>query len=233
MQKIFKVGDKIEIVRIDRRTWEEKDVQYISKIADIKDDCFYILTPIKEGVYVTFYIDEILRVYKVSSDGVWMFDGVVEERFKEPEYMVKVKQISDVRKIQRRMFFRLPVNLDIFVKLLSHDQISKENKQEDWAEEEFSEGKIVKALTKDISGGGVCFIAQEEFEIGDIILTKIPIEQEELILKAQILRKERVQHPMYRFMYGCKFIEARQNEIDKIVRFIFAQQQKMRQKGLL
>lgn len=96
MQKIFKVGDKIEIVRIDRRTWEEKDVQYISKIADIKDEYFYIFTPIKEGVYVTFYIDEILRVYKVSSDGVWMFDGIVEERFKEPEYIVKVKQISDV-----------------------------------------------------------------------------------------------------------------------------------------
>lgn len=111
--------------------------------------------------------------------------------------------------------------------------MSKENTHEDWAADDFSEGKIVKALTKDISGGGVCFIAQEEFEIGDLILAKIPIEQEELILKAQILRKERVQHPTYRFMYGCKFVEARQNEIDKIVRFIFAQQQKMRQKGLL
>ncbi|ADQ39980.1 type IV pilus assembly PilZ [Caldicellulosiruptor acetigenus I77R1B] len=232
MRKIFKVGDKIEIVRIDRRTWEEKDVQYISKIADIKDEYFYIFTPIKEGVYVTFYIDEILRLYKISSDGVWMFDGVIEERFKEPEYMIKVKQISDVRKIQRRMFFRLPINLDIFVKLLNFGQIPRENTPEQ-AANDFSEGKIVKALTKDISGGGVCFITQEEFEIGDLILTKIPIEQEELILKAQILRKERVQHPTYRFMYGCKFVEARQNEIDKIVRFIFAQQQKMRQKGLL
>lgn len=232
MRKIFKVGDKIEIVRIDRRTWEEKDVQYISKIADIKDEYFYIFTPIKEGVYVTFYIDEIVRVYKVTSDGVWVFDGVVEERFKEPEYMIKVHQISDVRKIQRRMFFRLPINLDIFVKLLNFGQIPRENTPEQ-AANDFSEGKIVKALTKDISGGGVCFITQEEFEIGDLILTKIPIEQEELILKAQILRKERVQHPTYRFMYGCKFVEARQNEIDKIVRFIFAQQQKMRQKGLL
>ena len=232
MRKIFKVGDKIEIVRIDRRTWEEKDVQYISKIADIKDEYFYIFTPIKEGVYVTFYIDEIVRVYKVTSDGVWVFDGVVEERFKEPEYMIKVKQISDVRKIQRRMFFRLPINLDIFVKLLNSGLMSRENTPEE-AADDFSEGKIVKALTKDISGGGVCFITQEEFEIGDLILTKIPIEQEELILKAQILRKERVQHPTYRFMYGCKFVEARQNEIDKIVRFIFAQQQKMRQKGLL
>lgn len=232
MRKIFKVGDKIEIVRIDRRTWEEKDVQYISKIADIKDEYFYIFTPIKEGVYVTFYIDEILRVYKVSSDGVWVFDGVVEERFKEPEYMIKVHQISDVRKIQRRMFFRLPINLDIFIKHLNSGLMSVRNTPEE-AADDFSEGKIVKALTKDISGGGVCFITQEEFEIGDLILTKIPIEQEELILKAQILRKERVQHPTYRFMYGCKFVEARQNEIDKIVRFIFAQQQKMRQKGLL
>ncbi len=232
MRKIFKVGDKIEIVRIDRRTWEEKDVQYISKIADIKDKYFYIFTPIKEGVYVTFYIDEIVRVYKVTSDGVWVFDGVVEERFKEPEYMIKVHQISDVRKIQRRMFFRLPINLDIFVKLLNSGLMSGRNTPEE-AADDFSEGKIVKALTKDISGGGVCFITQEEFEIGDLILTKIPIEQEELILKAQILRKERVQHPTYRFMYGCKFVEARQNEIDKIVRFIFAQQQKMRQKGLL
>mgnify|MGYP001627144643 FL=1 len=232
MRKIFKVGDKIEIVRIDRRTWEEKDVQYISKIADIKDEYFYIFTPIKEGVYVTFYIDEIVRVYKVTSDGVWVFDGVVEERFKEPEYMIKVHQISDVRKIQRRMFFRLPINLDIFVKLLNSGLMSGRNTPEE-AADDFSEGKIVKALTKDISGGGVCFITQEEFEIGDLILTKIPIEQEELILKAQILRKERVQHPTYRFMYGCKFVEARQNEIDKIVRFIFAQQQKMRQKGLL
>lgn len=232
MRKIFKVGDKIEIVRIDRRTWEEKDVQYISKIADIKDEYFYIFTPIKEGVYVTFYIDEIVRVYKVTSDGVWVFDGVVEERFKEPEYMIKVHQISDVRKIQRRMFFRLPINLDIFIKHLNSGLMSGRNTPEE-AADDFSEGKIVKALTKDISGGGVCFITQEEFEIGDLILTKIPIEQEELILKAQILRKERVQHPTYRFMYGCKFVEARQNEIDKIVRFIFAQQQKMRQKGLL
>uniref|UniRef100_A0A7C5Z728 Flagellar brake protein n=1 Tax=Caldicellulosiruptor owensensis TaxID=55205 RepID=A0A7C5Z728_9FIRM len=230
MRKIFKVGDKIEIVRIDRRTWEEKGVQYISKIADIKDEYFYIFTPIKERVYVTFYIDEIVRIYKVSSDGVWVVDGVIEERLREPEYMIKVKQISDVRKIQRRMFFRLPIHLDIFVKLLISDQIPRVDTP---AADNFSEGKIVKALTKDISGGGVCFIAQEEFEIGDMVLTKIPIEQEELILKAQIIRKERIDHPMYRFMYGCKFVEARQNEIDKIVRFIFSQQQKMRQKGLL
>lgn len=46
---------------------------------------------IKEGVYVIFYIDEILRLYKILSDGVWMFDGVIEERFKELEYMIKVK----------------------------------------------------------------------------------------------------------------------------------------------
>jgi len=233
MRKIFKVGDKIEIVRIDRRTWEEKDVQYISKIADIKDEYFYIFTPIKEGVYVTFYIDEIVRVYKVSNDGVWVFDGVIEERLREPEYMIKVKQISDVRKIQRRMFFRLPINLDIFVKLLNSDQMQKANTPEKEVIDEFSEGKIVKALTKDISGGGVCFIAQEEFETGDLVLTKIPVEQEELILKAQILRKERIEHPAYRFMYGCKFVGVTQNEIDKIVKFIFAQQKKMRQKGLL
>lgn len=229
MQKIFKVGDRIEIVRIDRRTWEEKSVQYVSKIADIKDEYFYIFTPIKEGVYITFFIDEIVRIYKVMPDGVWMFDAVVEDRFKEPEYMIKIRQISDIRKIQRRMFFRLPVSLDIFVKLLT----SQETGENETFDNGFSEGKIIKALTKDISGGGVCFLAQDEFNVHDIILTKIPIEDEELVLKAQILRKERVNHQIYRFMYGCKFIEARENEIDKIVRFIFKEQQKMRQKGLL
>ncbi|WP_039763779.1 flagellar brake protein [Caldicellulosiruptor sp. F32] len=229
MRKIFKVGDKIEIVRIDRRTWEEKGVQYVSKIADIKDEYFYVFTPIREGVYVTFFIEEIVRIYKVMPDGVWVFDAVVEDRFKEPEYMIKVRQISDIRKIQRRMFFRLPINLDIFVKLLSHQEDEVNGNPQNG----FSEGKIVKALTKDISGGGVCFLTQEEFNIHDIILTKIPIEGEELVLKAQILRKERVDYHIYRFMYGSKFIEAKQNEIDKIVRFIFKEQQKMRQKGLL
>ncbi|AZT89776.1 flagellar brake protein [Caldicellulosiruptor changbaiensis] len=229
MRKIFKVGDKIEIVRIDRRTWEEKGVQYVSKIADIKDEYFYVFTPIREGVYVTFFIEEIVRIYKVMPDGVWVFDAVVEDRFKEPEYMIKIRQISDIRKIQRRMFFRLPINLDIFVKLLN----PQEGEISENLQNGFSEGKIVKALTKDISGGGVCFLTQEEFNIHDIILTKIPIEGEELILKAQILRKERVDHHIYRFMYGSKFIEAKQNEIDKIVRYIFKEQQKMRQKGLL
>jgi len=229
MHRIFKVGDKIEIVRIDRRTWEEKGVQYVSKIADIKDEYFYIFTPIREGVYITFFIEEIVRIYKVMPDGVWVFDAVVEDRFKEPEYMIKVRQISDIRKIQRRMFFRLPINLDIFVKLLS----PQEDEVNGNLQNGFSEGKIVKALTKDISGGGVCFLTQEEFNIHDIILTKIPVEGEELVLKAQILRKERVDHHIYRFMYGSKFIEAKQNEIDRIVRFIFKEQQKMRRKGLL
>ncbi|WAM32121.1 flagellar brake protein [Caldicellulosiruptor naganoensis] len=229
MQRIFKEGDKIQIVKIDRRTWEEKDVQYVSKIADIKDEYFYIFTPIREGIYATFYIDEIVRIYKVMPDGVWMFDGVIEDRFREPEYMIKVRQISDIWKIQRRMFFRLPINLDIFVKLLD----SQEGEVNGGLQNGFSEGKIVKALTKDISGGGVCFLTQEEFNIHDIILTKIPIENEELVLKAQILRKERIEHHIYRFMYGSKFIEAKQNEIDKIVRFIFKEQQRMRRKGLL
>lgn len=230
MQKIFKVGDKIEIVRIDKRTWEEKDIQYISKIADVKDEYFYIFTPIKEGIYVTFYIDEVIRIYKVMADGVWVFDAVVEDRFKEPEYMVKVKQISDIRKIQRRMFYRLPVNIDIFVKLFNQEENSQIFLNDNL--EGFSEGKIVRALTKDISGGGVCFLTEEEFNINDVILTRIPIEDESLLLKAQILRKERVEHHIYRFLYGCRFIEAKQNEIDKIVRFVFREQQRMRKKGL-
>ncbi|WAM33431.1 flagellar brake protein [Caldicellulosiruptor morganii] len=228
MQRIFKVGDKIEIVRIDRRTWEENGVQYVSKIADIKDEYFYVFTPIKEGIYVTFYIDEIVRVYKVMPDGVWLFDATVEDRFKEPEYMIKIKQISDIRKIQRRMFFRLLINLDIYVKLLN----PQEKNTDETFQNDFSEGKIVKAITRDISGGGICFLAAEEFNPKDIILTKVPLESEELVLKAEILRKERIDHHAYKFMYGCKFIEARQNEIDRIVRFIFKEQQKIKRKGL-
>lgn len=232
MQKVFKVGDRIEIVRIDKRTWTEKGIQYVSKIADVKDEYFYIFTPIKEGVYITFFIDEIIRVYKVMLDGVWMFDAVVEERFREPEYMIKVKQISDYQKIQRRMFYRLPINLEVFVKLYEENN-NKDNANIASALDGFTEGRIVSGLTKDLSGGGVCFLTREEFDINDVILIKIPIEDEYLILKAQILRKNRIDHYHYRFLYGCRFIEAKQNEIDKIVKFVFKEQQKLRKKGLL
>lgn len=64
MHQIFKIGSIVEITRIDKRTWEERPTQYISKIADIKDSMIYIFTPIKESIYVTFFIDEILRIYR-------------------------------------------------------------------------------------------------------------------------------------------------------------------------
>jgi len=231
VQKVFKAGDKIEIVRIDKRTWTEKGIQYVSKIADVKDEYFYIFTPIKEGVYVTFFIDAIIRVDKVMLDGVWMFDAVVEERFKEPEYMIKVKQISDYQKIQRRMFYRLPINLEVFVKL--YEEKNNGNNSAASALDGFTEGRIVSGLTKDLSGGGVCFLTREEVDINDVMWIMIPIEDEYLILKAQILRKNRIDHYHYRFLYGCRFIEAKRNEIDKIVKFVFKEQQKLRKKGLL
>lgn len=221
MHKVFKIGSKVEITRIDKRTWEEKDTQYISKISDINDEYFYIFTPIKEGVYVTFYIDEVVRIYRTTKEGVWMVEGIVTDRIREPEYLIKVKVISEIRKIQRRMFFRLPVSLDILVKLFNEK------------EQEFTEGKLIRALTKDISGGGICFWTNAVFNVNDLILIKMKIENEELILKANILRKERLENKIFRHEYACKFVDAPKTQVEKIVRYIFKEQQKILKKGLI
>jgi len=65
--------------------------------------------------------------------------------------------LSEIRKIQRRDFFRFDCSIPISYRVVEKDRIN------------ILQRRFIKSYTRDISGGGVCIRLKERIETGELL----------------------------------------------------------------
>lgn len=122
---------------------DEAKVEYKSRIADIQEDCFLVEYPLNErtGRLKRLFLGDELSVYFLTEDGVKnYFDSHVIGFAEDTVRLVKIRipELSQITKVQRRNYLRVPAELEIAVRLEKHIRF------------------VCK--TDDIGGGGISFI---------------------------------------------------------------------------
>ena len=198
----LKVNDRIEVM-IGRKT-------YKTLIIDVQDDFLRINLPVNDGEYLMLHANEKIEMNSyLNEGGCFKFYSKVISRGKEGNIIYyNISKPFDIKKIQRRNFFRVGLLDTVEYKVITH--IDKE----DVDSVPYKEGFMV-----DLSGGGLKLKVKDEIKKDDLILIRMVIRGNEIEVKCDIARIENTADKEK--LCGLKFLNITPAQTDTIIQGLF------------
>ena len=205
----LKVNSRIEVI-VDEKS-------YKALIIDIEDDNIKINIPVCNDEYLMLYKDDKIEINSYLDDGKCFnyYCNVISKGKDNNVIYYKLTLPYDVRRIQRRNFFRVNLLEEVTYKNITNK-----------TEKEIEELPYKSGIMIDLSGGGLKVRTKEKLKGNDIIVMRIKMTGIEVKLKGQIVRIEASMDN--NFLYGVKFLDITEMESDRIIRELFEIMRKQR-----
>lgn len=241
--QLIHLGDKIDIRLIQQAKQLEKNDEpvklYKSQVLDIKENGnLEISMPSEGGRLILLPLGIRFEFVFYSMGGLYRGMGQIKERYKKDNvYMLQVELKSQIEKFQRREFYRYECVLDF-----RYYTISAEDAKLETTEEIFSKirdddfyGKELHGKIVDISGGGIRFRTEQETAPGDNMLMEIQLNNEivdkQYYIVGNVISCIRVENIKDKwFEVRAKFLIKDDKVREQIIRYIFEEERKTRQK---
>jgi len=215
------LGDKIKLQLYnsdETQSSQELASQYESMLPD---GSMEILAPIKEGKVLPVHRGIEMDVMFAQNGKMYTFKAeTIDRRVTGNLYLLRIKPKTKIVHLQRRLYFRLECVLDVknrfFENIEDKDLIEYKN-----------------AITKNISGGGICLLTDDEPKKGWNFDGIIDIGGD-IHFKGRVVRVNKLENAgKYRFEVGIEFVDITDQEREKVISFIFDTQRKKLKKGWL
>lgn len=240
MDERINIGDKFDLEKIEKRLAADPDKKpdvYVSQVLDIgPDDSLYVAMPIHEGKIIPLSVGQEFYATFFSKSGLLQSKVIIIDRFKKGTlFLMEIQLLTALKKIQRREFFRFPCRIPLEYRVIDDFEKNQiELEQEYRIDEDKLEWK--NGIILDLSGGGIRFVSANQEEKGAIVQVRFEITNGEtteiLYVFAQLLRTERNPNRNTLFDNRIEFWHMNQGIREKIVRFVFYEQRRIRSKQL-
>ena len=242
---LIRVGNKIDI-RVLQQVDQERSEGimakvYKSRVQDIKKNgLLEISMPMYAGKMVLLSAGVRYECIFYTANGLYRCVARVKERYKVAGlYMLLMEPKSPMEKFQRREYFRFECAMDIDYCKITEDEARIENIEElKKSHKEMSpEAEMRQGIAVDLSGGGIRFVAEEEGKKGEYLLISIflrSIEVNQLLeVAGRVLSCNKIQGDagQGKYEYRIQFLMKDQKKRETIIKYIFEQERKNRQKG--
>lgn len=240
---IIRPGDKIDIrlmqqIENAERTGTEAST-YKSQVLDILDNGdLEISMPTETGKLILLPLGVRFEFVFYSGGSLYRSMGLVVERYKRDNlYMLVVELKTQLEKFQRREFYRYNCTLNVGYFILNEEQIKMESTDEilsDLMDVDFKE-KRRSGVIVDISGGGMKFRSADELKPNDQILVMLRLTNDktdrQFQIRGNIIECRRVEKSKDQlFESRVKFIIEDNRIREEIIRYIFEEERRIRQK---
>ena len=241
---VIRIGDKIDVRLVQQiensdKNGESPDV-YRSQVLDIKENGnFEIAMPTEKGRLILLPLGVRFEFVFYSYTGsLYKSIGQVVERYKKDGfYMLEIQLRTSLEKFQRREIYRYSCTMDfVFYEL---DEEQKDTDSVDEILQEMMDGEVTlpacHGVMVDLSGGGMKFRSSYELKAGNRILVMLRLTNDKMDRQFHILAKVIAcieVHTPAKVLYESRikfYIE--DNKIrEEIIRYIFEEERKIRQK---
>lgn len=234
---IISVGNKIEI-----KSNAEKSKTYLSQIEDISDKKYIrISAPIHEGKIVPLTVGATYELVILVKESCYWCKAIITNRNKEDTlHYMELEIITDLKKFQRRNFFRFKCVLDMkYIVFEKFDQLNELNQSianlqfnsiMEYCEKN-GDFKINDGLIKDISGGGIRFVSNGVLQKGNGIKSAIILNNFVVNIDCEIVQVNHINNDLYKYEYQSKYINISDDNREKVIKYIFDAQRKLLQKS--
>nr|WP_308592477.1 PilZ domain-containing protein [uncultured Criibacterium sp.] len=181
--------------------------EYASRVISLDSEIeLMVENPIKEGKEVHFLNGTRLDVvFQVENHDLHSFETEIVAKVREKINLLKLRRLGEVKKLQRRNFYRVKSDLDVIVRRLG-DVIFEET------------------IILDISGGGLKFLSRQDFKLGDLVELNITLLGEDLDLEAKVVKVDKI--GFGKSEVSVEFYDLYEDDQNVIVKYVFEKQRR-------
>ena len=226
------------------KTGERPDT-YRSKVQDVKENGdIEIEVPTQEGKSVSLPSGVRLEFLFYTRTGMFRCVAHIKRRYVRGRlYLFLIEQKTPLEKFQRREYYRFECVMEMSFYPVSKEEIdiTPLNELKEHHRLTVPEDLPRKALAVDISGGGIRFVSDHPGQEGEYMVVSLTLPSEQSELKLDMLGQTMVcqsiekksggkKNTQEKYEYRVQFIKG-SKEREQIIKYIFEQERKSRQKG--
>jgi len=246
LKNVLKVGDRIELKSINQvRLMENTNRVYLSQVLDILDDYrMNIAVPIESGHLVPLEIGSRYEMSFLTNSGLYMCKCEIKNRLKQENlYYLAVSIISELKRDQRRQYFRLEKIIPLKYRVVSEleqrlryfmeKKAYKDDREKRLVSEKLLqlEGTRLEGTIVNVSGGGIKFSSMSKHENGTTLMLDFSlIDGLKIEAEAKVIGSAEISNSKGKIEYRCEFKKIKKDLREAIVRYVFSEERKQRQK---
>jgi len=223
----LKIGTKLELELYDS-SGEKVRPTFMSEMELVHNErSATVAAPFFEGNILPVRIGTLMNVYFIrkrdeADISFYVFKARVRNRgFMDNIAILDISVESEIVKIQRRQYFRFECSIPIRFGLIPM--------------EESHEASLLKGITRDISGGGLCLLSEDKQPFGGLLECELELgDSRKVSFTGRIVRVNKYEFSQkYKYSIGILYEKIENREREAIIKFIFEEQRKLRKKGLI
>lgn len=240
ISKFIGTGDRVDIESIVRESSShlvKEKKSYRSQVFDIEsEDRIKIAMPMEQGKLILLSVDDEYSLCFYTPGGLYQCIGRVADRYKSDSiYVLVMELITDLRKYQRREYYRLNCVLNMKSTMISEKDVTYFSEKVHFIDTDitFDNGVMV-----DISGGGARFISKVRYPKNSNIIFTFSLfvngALQDYKLMGKVLLSEAVENREGQFEHRVMFVNMMNEDRESIIKYIFEEERKIRrrEKGL-
>lgn len=234
LSKYVVPGCRVDLQAIERRRGNSRPVNeerksYQSKVIDVlSEDRIEISMPIEKTKLILLPVDGEYDLYFYSDNGLYQCYARVVDRYKNNSmYVLVLDLISNLRKHQRREYYRFSCALDMNSRPLEEEEVALAGKKDELL---IPQLPLKSSVIVDISGGGLRFVANYAYEAQSLILCKYHLmingENKEYNLVGKVLSVRELENRKGVFEHRVQYVNVDATEREEIIKYIFDEERK-------
>lgn len=236
LSRIIKPGDRIELrpVEKSRKHSDEQTAvtkSYISQVQSIlSGERMEIVMPMEGTKLVLLPVDAVFDMYLTTFSGLYQCFVRIIDRYKSNNvYILAVELTSNLRKYQRREYYRFSCALE----MKSRELIEEEVKVVDTVDEYLIPGLPLKqSVIVDISGGGLRFLSNQQYAPESLIYINYRLVIKDKVKDYNVVGKVLASRPSENrkgvFEHRVQYVNMGTDDREEIIRYIFEEERKHR-----
>ncbi len=236
LSKLISPNDKIELQAIDRgeeENAENKKIYYSTVLDILSEDTLEIAMPMEQSKLILLPVDSEYDLVFYGEGGLYQCFARIIDRYKSNNvYMLAIELTSNLRKFQRREYYRFSCALEMCARNLEEDEVQAIEKRLPYA---LVSGRPMKqSVIVDISGGGLRFVSSQKYEPGNLLYCSYHLikgndrKQYEVIGKVLSAKESEKRPGVYE--HRVQYYDMDNETREEIIKYIFEEERKSLQK---
>ena len=239
LSKYVVPGNKVDIRSIKRRLNPELEPEirlYETQVYDIlSGDRVAVVMPMEKTKLILLPIGSEHDLFFYAEGGLYQCRAKIVDRDKKGgNYLLIMDLISNLRREQRRQYYRFSCALEMQSRVLESEEIQAVEESGLTEEQMMPNLPLKRSIIVDISGGGLRFISNYWYEEGSILLGRYQLEKNDARKEYEVLGKvlavNRMENRPGFYEHRVQYVNIDNEVREEIIKFIFEEERKNLQK---
>lgn len=237
LSKFVSQNNKIEMCAIDRGEGEaaegEKKIYQSCVLEVLSEDTLEIAMPMEQSKLILLPVDSEYDLVIYGESGLYQCFARIIDRYKSNNvFILMVELTSNLRKYQRREYYRFSCALEMCARNLEEDEVQAIEKRLPYA---LTSGLPLKqSVIVDISGGGLRFISSQRYEPGNLLYCSYHLvkgkERKQYEVIGKVLSVRELENRPGTFEHRVQYYDMDKETREEIIKYIFEEERKNLQK---